>query len=88
MTEPELDERAEVMASMFGGWVDNVLSRLTELFQVLPGLLFAMVLLTLAMTYIYPAMVTYLPDQFFNQAEEIPVDPNDESVVNPDVFKK
>jgi tripartite ATP-independent transporter DctM subunit len=48
----------------------------------------AMVLVTLAMTYIYPAMVTYLPDQFFNQAEEIPVDPNDESVVNPDVFKK
>jgi tripartite ATP-independent transporter DctM subunit len=48
----------------------------------------AMVLLTLAMTYIYPAMVTYLPDQFFNQAQEIPVDPDDESVVNPDVFKK
>jgi hypothetical protein len=33
-------------------------------------------------------MVTYLPDQFFNQAQEIPVDPDDESVVNPDVFKK
>jgi tripartite ATP-independent transporter DctM subunit len=47
----------------------------------------AMVLLTLAMTYIYPAMVTYLPDQFFNQAQEIPFDPNDESVVNPDIFK-
>jgi tripartite ATP-independent transporter DctM subunit len=46
-----------------------------------------MVLLTLAMTYIYPAMVTYLPDQFFNQAQDIPFDPNDESVVNPDVFK-
>jgi tripartite ATP-independent transporter DctM subunit len=47
----------------------------------------AMVLLTLAMTYIYPAMVTYLPDQFFNQAQDIPFDPNDESVVNPDIFK-
>lgn len=35
------------LAGYFGGWVDNVLSRLTELFQVLPGLLFAMVLLTL-----------------------------------------
>jgi tripartite ATP-independent transporter DctM subunit len=46
-----------------------------------------MVLLTLAMTYIYPSMVTYLPDQFFNQATEMERDPNDESVVNPDFFK-
>jgi tripartite ATP-independent transporter DctM subunit len=46
-----------------------------------------MVIMTLAMTYIYPSMVTYLPDQFFNQAQDIPIDPNDESVVNPDVFK-
>lgn len=22
MTEPELDERAELMASMYGGWID------------------------------------------------------------------
>jgi peptide/nickel transport system permease protein len=35
------------LAGYFGGWVDTVLSRLTELFQVLPGLLFAMVLVTL-----------------------------------------
>jgi tripartite ATP-independent transporter DctM subunit len=47
-----------------------------------------MVLLTLAMTYIYPSMVTYLPDQFFNQAEEMERDPNDESIVNPDFFKE
>jgi tripartite ATP-independent transporter DctM subunit len=46
-----------------------------------------MVLFTLAMTYVYPSMVTYLPDQFFNQAVEIERDPNDESVVNPDFFK-
>jgi tripartite ATP-independent transporter DctM subunit len=46
-----------------------------------------MVLFTLAMTYVYPAMVTYLPDQFFNQAVEMERDPNDESVVNPDFFK-
>ncbi|MDM7943867.1 MAG: TRAP transporter large permease subunit [Hydrogenophaga sp.] len=46
-----------------------------------------MVLFTLAMTYVYPAMVTYLPDQFFNQAEEIERDPNDGSIVNPDFFK-
>lgn len=46
-----------------------------------------MVLFTLAMTYVYPAMVTYLPDQFFNQAVEIERDPNDGSIVNPDFFK-
>ena len=35
------------LAGYFGGWVDEVLSRITELFQVLPPLLFAMVLVTL-----------------------------------------
>lgn len=35
------------LAGYFGGWVDSLLSRLTELFQVLPTLLFAMVLVTL-----------------------------------------
>jgi peptide/nickel transport system permease protein len=35
------------LAGYFGGWVDSLLSRLTELFQVLPALLFAMVLVTL-----------------------------------------
>ena len=34
-------------AGYFGGWVDLALSRITELFQVLPALLFAMVLVTL-----------------------------------------
>jgi TRAP-type mannitol/chloroaromatic compound transport system permease large subunit len=47
----------------------------------------AMVLLTLALTYIFPALVTYLPNAFFDQATEIPYDPNDPSVVNPDFFK-
>ena len=46
-----------------------------------------MVLFTLALTYVYPAMVTYLPDHFFNQAVEIERDPNDASIVNPDFFK-
>ncbi len=47
----------------------------------------AIVLVTLALTYIFPGLVNYLPDQFFNQVEEIPYDPNDKSVVNPDIFK-
>lgn len=34
-------------AGFFGGWVDNLLMRVTEFFQVLPALLFAMVLVTL-----------------------------------------
>ncbi len=46
-----------------------------------------MVLLTLLLTYLYPSMVTYLPDLFFDQAAEIPYDPTDGSVVNPDFFK-
>jgi tripartite ATP-independent transporter DctM subunit len=45
------------------------------------------ILFTLAMTYVFPAMVSYLPDQFFNQSVEMERDPNDESVVNPDFFK-
>ncbi len=48
----------------------------------------SMVLLTLAMTYIYPSMVTYLPDHFFNQAEEIERDPNDTSIVDPNFFNQ
>jgi tripartite ATP-independent transporter DctM subunit len=47
-----------------------------------------MVLLTLALTYVFPALVTYLPDQFFGQAKEIPFDPNDPTIVNPDFFKQ
>jgi tripartite ATP-independent transporter DctM subunit len=47
----------------------------------------AMVLITLALTYIFPELVTYLPDQFFGQAKEIPFDPNDPTLVNPDFFK-
>ncbi|MEY3096203.1 MAG: hypothetical protein RIR74_1295 [Pseudomonadota bacterium] len=46
-----------------------------------------MVILTLALTYIYPSMVTYLPDHFFNQPTEIEYDPTDESVVDPNIFK-
>ena len=35
------------LAGWFGGWVDRVLMKITEFFQVLPALLFAMVLVTL-----------------------------------------
>ena len=34
-------------AGYYGGWVDTLLMRITEFFQVLPALLFAMVLVTL-----------------------------------------
>ena len=46
-----------------------------------------MVIVTLVLAYVYPSIVTYLPDQFFNQAVEIEIDPNDESIVDPNVFK-
>lgn len=35
------------LAGFYGGWADNLLMRVTEFFQVLPALLFAMVLVTL-----------------------------------------
>jgi peptide/nickel transport system permease protein len=35
------------LAGFYGGWVENILMRLTEVFQVLPPLLLAMVLVTL-----------------------------------------
>lgn len=35
------------VAGYYGGWVDNVLMRFTEFFQVLPGLLFAIVVVAL-----------------------------------------
>lgn len=42
------------LAGYYGGWVDNLLMRITEFFQVLPALLFAMVLVTV----LSPSLVT------------------------------
>jgi peptide/nickel transport system permease protein len=36
-----------VLSGYYGGWVDNILMRVTEFFQVLPALLLAMLLVTL-----------------------------------------
>ena len=41
-------------AGYFGGWIDDLLMRFTEFFQVLPALLFAMILVTL----FSPSLVT------------------------------
>ena len=44
-----------VLAGYYGKWVDNLLMRVTEFFQVLPALLLAMVLVTLfspSMTFV------------------------------------
>ncbi len=42
-----------VLAGYYGGWVDSLLMRVTEFFQVLPALLFAMVLVSLFTASIY-----------------------------------
>lgn len=42
------------IAGFFGGWIDDLLMRITEFFQVLPALLFAMVVVTL----FSPSLVT------------------------------
>ncbi|MEZ5752352.1 MAG: ABC transporter permease [Paracoccaceae bacterium] len=41
------------LAGYFGGWMDDLLMRITEFFQVLPALLFAMVLVTLFSPSLY-----------------------------------
>jgi tripartite ATP-independent transporter DctM subunit len=75
--------------AMSAYYLKGVAPRNLELWTIFKGCFpfVGIVILTLALTYIYPSLVTYLPDQFFGQAEEIPYDPNDESVVDPSVFK-
>jgi tripartite ATP-independent transporter DctM subunit len=75
--------------AMSAYYLKGVAPKNLELWTIFKGCFpfVGMVLLTLALTYIYPSLVTYLPDVFFSQPEEIPYDPNDESVVNPDIFK-
>ena len=75
--------------AMSAYYLKGVAPKNLELWTIFKGCFpfVGIVILTLALTYIYPSLVTYLPDQFFGQAEEIPYDPNDESVVDPSVFK-
>jgi TRAP-type mannitol/chloroaromatic compound transport system, large permease component len=75
--------------AMSAFYLKGVAPKSLQLVTIFKGCLpfVGMVLFTLALTYIYPSMVTYLPDLFFNQAAEIPYDPTDGSVVNPDFFK-
>lgn len=75
--------------AMSAYYLKGVAPRELQLWTIFKGCFpfVGMVLLTLALTYVYPSLVTYLPDQFFGQAQEIPYDPNDESVVDPNIFK-
>ncbi|MEN9764215.1 MAG: hypothetical protein RL397_170 [Pseudomonadota bacterium] len=75
--------------AMSAYYLKGVAPKNLELWTIFKGCFpfVAIVILTLALTYIYPSLVTYLPDQFFGQAEEIPYDPNDESIVDPSIFK-
>ena len=52
-----------VLAGYYGGWVENILMRITEFFQVLPALLFAMVLVALFSANIYIRFVTNIIHQ-------------------------
>jgi peptide/nickel transport system permease protein len=63
-----------VLAGFYGGWVENLLMRITEFFQVLPGLLLAMVLVALfspgILTIIFAiGVVTWTPVARLTRAE-------------------
>lgn len=75
--------------AMSAYYLKGVAPKEIELWTIFKGCFpfVGMVLLTLLLTYIWPATVTYLPDVFFNQPVDIPFDPNDGSIVNPDIFK-
>jgi TRAP-type mannitol/chloroaromatic compound transport system permease large subunit len=75
--------------AMSAYYLKGVAPKGVELWTIFQGCFpfVGMVLLTLALTYVYPSMVTWLPDQFFGQAREVPRDVNDPSIVNPDIFK-
>ena len=45
------------LGGYYGGWIDEVLSRFTEIFQVMPSLLFAMVLMTLFEPSLFTAVM-------------------------------
>jgi TRAP-type mannitol/chloroaromatic compound transport system permease large subunit len=75
--------------AMSAYYLKGIAPKNVELWTIFKGCFpfVGMVILTLALTYAYPKLVTYLPDVMFSQPKDIPIDPNDESVVNPDIFK-
>jgi len=75
--------------AMSAYYLKGVAPRELQLVTIFKGCMpfVGMVIITLVLAYVFPQIVTYLPDQFFNQAVEIQIDPNDESIVDPNVFK-
>jgi len=75
--------------AMSAYYLKGVAPRELQLVTIFKGCMpfVGMVIITLVLAYVFPQIVTYLPDQFFNQAVEIEIDPNDESIVDPNVFK-
>ena len=75
--------------AMSAYYLKGVAPKGLELWSIFQGCFpfVGLVILTLALSYIYPSIVTYLPDVLFNQATEVPRDVNDPSIVNPDIFK-
>ncbi len=75
--------------AMSAYYLKGVAPRGLELWTIFRGCFpfVGMVIATLALSYIYPQIVTYLPDVLFSTDSGPAYDPSDDSVVNPDIFK-